>query len=198
METRPLSMAGCHQLTVASPNQPGLFAAITGALALHGLDVHAAEIFTLTDNTVLAIFTVSTPPDLLQPAETFARVGRSIHYALNGKLALGYRLDELRNSPLIRHRTPTGKSPEILVDNTSSDFHTTLTIRADDRIGFLFDVAETLSTMCIQVHLAKIGANVDRVEDVFFVRTDLGEKIIEKDQIRELKRALLHTLNAKG
>ncbi|MBN2141545.1 MAG: [protein-PII] uridylyltransferase [Desulfovibrionaceae bacterium] len=198
IEMRLLETMGCRQVTLAAPNQPGLFAAAAGALSLQGMDVHAAELFTFTDDTVLDIFTVSAPPDILYSEETFARVGRSVHYALNGKLALGYRLEKLRSSPLVRRRKSPGPPPEVEIDNTGSDFHTILTVRADDRIGLLYDIAHTLATMFVQVHLAKIGTHLDRIEDTFHVRTDLGEKVTDREQIRELKAALTHALASRS
>jgi [protein-PII] uridylyltransferase len=191
---RPLAALGCHELTFSAKDQTGLFAAIAGAFALHDMNVLAADIFTFSDGTVLDIFTVSPPPDTLFAEEAFARVRRSVHYALSGKLSLEERLAEKRGSLLARKTKATGRPPRVVVDNESSDFFTLLEARADDRPGLLYDVLSALCRLGLDIHAAKVGTKVDRVADVFHVRDALGGKIADPDRIAEIKKALTRAL----
>lgn len=191
IEARPGKAGKTFELTVAALDQPGLFATIAGALSLHGLDILGADLFTWKDGTAVDVLTVSEPPETLFADEVWARVKRSIRYALTGKLDLAARLEERRNSPLTRRRTGPRLKPFVTVDNTASDFHTVIEVAATDRTGFLFDMARTLAAHHLSIHLAKIATIHGRAADVFHVRTQEGMRLTDDARIRALKKDLL-------
>ncbi|BDQ34083.1 [protein-PII] uridylyltransferase [Pseudodesulfovibrio portus] len=191
IQARPGKAANTFELTVAAVDQPGLFATIAGAISLHGLDILAADIFTWRDGTAVDVFTVSEPPESLYADEVWARIRRSISYALAGKLDLAARLEERRNSPLTKRRTGPKLKPIVTVDNTTSDFHTVIEVAATDRTGFLFDMARTLAAHHLSIHLAKIATIKGRAADVFHVRTQDGMRLTDETRIQALKIDLL-------
>ena len=191
IEPRPGKAEHTYELTVAAVDQPGLFATIAGAISLHGLDILAADIFTWKDRTAIDVFTVSAPPENLYADEVWNRIRRSISSALTGRLDLGSRLEERRNSPLTRHRSGPRLKTIVTVDNTSSDFHTVVEVAATDRTGFLFDMARTLADHRLSIHLAKITTIKGRAADVFHVRTQDGQRLTDETRIRALKKDLL-------
>ncbi len=191
---RRLPEAGCFELIFTAQDQPGLFASIAGAFALHDMNVLAADIFTFSDGTVLDVFMVDGPQDSLYPEEVFARVRRSVHYALSGKLSLEERLAEKRNSLFARKTKGTGRPPRVVVDNEASDFFTLVEARADDRPGLLYDMLSALSHLGVDIHAAKVGTKVDRVADVFYIRDNLGGKILDQDRLAEIKKSLTRAL----
>lgn len=160
-------------------------------LSLHGLDIHAAELFTWKDGTALDVFVVSDPPDSLFPDEAWGRVQRSIHYALTGKLSLDYRLEERRNSPLQKAVSRPRYKAAVHVDNEESDFYTRIEIKAGDRLGLLYDLASALHAQGLDIQLARIATSGGRVADVFYVRDGLGQKVEDPGQARSLEQALL-------
>lgn len=181
----------CFELTLAALDRPGLFATLAGAISLHQLDIHSAEIFTWADGTAMDVFLVSEPPDALFPDEAFARIGRSASYALQGKLDLEFRLAERRNSPLVRQRKGPSLAPSVQVDNRASDFHTLIEVKATDRLGLLYDIASCLSRHAVDVQLARIGTAKGRVADVFYVREPGGQKIEDPQRIAAIEADLL-------
>jgi [protein-PII] uridylyltransferase len=62
-------------------------------------------------------------------------------------------------------------------DHDASDFHTVIEVGAPDRPGLLFDLARALSTLELDVHLARVATYGHRVVDVFYV-TDLEGKTL--------------------
>lgn len=104
VEVTPGKAKGTFRLTIAALDRTGLFATIAGAIALHEVNILAADLFTWKDGTAVDVFTVSDPPENLFSNEVWARISRSINYALTGKLQLAARLEERRNSPLVRRR----------------------------------------------------------------------------------------------
>ncbi|WP_232005553.1 [protein-PII] uridylyltransferase [Pseudodesulfovibrio profundus] len=194
IEARPAKVKGTYQLTIAALDQPGLFVTIAGALTLHGLNILAADLFTWKDGTAVDVFTVGEPPENLFADEVWARVSRSINYALVGKLDIASRLEDRRKSPLTKGRKGPKMAPIVKVDNDSSDFYSIIEIAATDKIGFLFDMARVLTKHGVSIHLAKITTIRGRAADIFHVRDTHGGKIVEEKRIEQITNDLLQAL----
>ncbi|CCH49612.1 UTP-GlnB uridylyltransferase, GlnD [Pseudodesulfovibrio piezophilus C1TLV30] len=182
---------GTYTLTIAALDSPGLFATIAGALALHGLNILAADIFTWKDGTAVDVFTVGEPPENLFPHEVWARVKRSIGYARVGKLDIESRLEDRRNSPLTMKRPGPRLRPIVTIDNSASDFYTVIEVAATDRTGFLFDMARTLANLSLSIHLAKITTIKGRAADIFHIRDTEGGKLTDSARLQAVHEALL-------
>jgi len=191
IEVEPGKAKGTFRLTIAALDQAGLFATIAGAITLHGLNILAADIFTWKDGTAVDVFTVSEPPENLFADEIWARISRSIGYAMVGKLNIASRLDDRRNSPITKSRTGPKLRPIATIDNTSSDFYTVIEIAATDRTGFLFDMARTLIEHDIFIHLAKISTIKGRAADIFHVKDEHGQKLLDEERINAIQKALM-------
>ncbi|WP_285907936.1 [protein-PII] uridylyltransferase [Pseudodesulfovibrio pelocollis] len=191
VEAEPGPAEGTYRLTIAALDRTGLFATMAGALALHGLNILAADLFTWADGTAVDVFTVAQPPDTLFVDEVWPRVGRSIAHALTGHLDLDTRLGERRNSPLARNGASPRLRPLVTVHNRDSDAFTVIEVAAPDRIGFLHDMARTLAAHGLSIHLAKIATIKGRAADIFHVRDRAGNRLTDPDRIDALRRALL-------
>ena len=194
MDARTEPGAGIWELVFAARRQPGLFAAITGVLALHDINIFSANTFLWGEGTVVAVFQVSDPPDPLYAHEYFAKVRFSVKYALTGKLSLDYRLDKKRDSLLAATSRGPATPVQAKIDNTVTDFYSVIEVRADDRIGLLYELARCLEQLNIDVHIAKIATDHDRAMDFFYVRDAFGQKIEDSAQAEEIIHALTHRL----
>jgi [protein-PII] uridylyltransferase len=191
IEAGPGRAEGTCRLTIAALDRTGLFATMAGALALHGLNILAADLFTWADNTAVDVFTVSEPTDTLFMDEIWPRVARSIEQALTNRLDLAARLEQRRNSPLYKGNAAPRLRPIVTVDNQGSDFFTIVEVAAPDRIGFLHDMARTLSGHGLSIHLAKITTIKGRAADIFHVRDTTGAKLTDPERIEAVRRDLL-------
>lgn len=191
LQARPTGVGSTYEVSIAAKDRPGLFATLAGVLALHQLDILAADLFTWKDKTVVDVFVVDSPPDKLYVEEVFERVRRAAHYAFLGKLSLGYRLGEMRRSPLHGAASTPDLPPVVRVDNEASDFHTLVEVAAPDRLGLLYDIAAALANMYVEVHLAKITTDAGRVADVFHVLASDGRKLDDPGLVRQVEDALL-------
>jgi [protein-PII] uridylyltransferase len=185
---------GCFSVHFAALDQPGLFPALCGVLTLHGLNVLAADVFTWADHTVITVFRLQTPPDLLYVDELLFRLKRSMKWAMTGKLFLDLRLEEKHRAMLQRRLPGHGLPPTVSVDNEASDFYTAVQIVADDHPGCLYRIARVFEQMHMHVQRAKIATQVDRIADSFDLRDHGGRKIEDPGQIRELEQALIFAL----
>jgi [protein-PII] uridylyltransferase len=83
----------------------------------------------------------------------------------------------------------------VAMDNEASDFFTVIEIGAADRIGVLYDITRTLAELRLDVHLAKIATYADRVIDSFYVRDEVGRRIIDRAPMARIERTLQDRLS---
>ncbi|WP_027721808.1 ACT domain-containing protein [Maridesulfovibrio zosterae] len=181
------------KLVIAARDQDFLFAAQSGVLALHSINILSAEIFSWTDNIALNVFIVETPPDSA-PDDIWSRVERSIMYAMTGRLSLDYRLHKKRNTIYAKAasiRVPT----RVKVDSDSSESCTLIEVITQDRSGLLYDMAALFSRMNVNLRMARISTTGQSVFDVFHVESPEGGKIQDPEHAKELVSALEYVLS---
>ncbi len=172
-------------------DRPGLLARIFGVLALHNLDVLAAQIFTLKDGTAVDILEVESSVHKDYEEQDWEAVRRDMDLALRDRLALSYRLaSKLRPLGQASGQVCLRPGAEVVIDNETSDFYTLVEVYVEDRRGLLYDITKTLSDFGLDIFRAKIGTRADQVVDVFYVLDRWGQKITEPDLQEELKNAL--------
>lgn len=174
---------------------PGIFYRLTGALSSQGLEILAAEINTLADGLVFDRF-YALDLDFVgePPGERIDDVCKALRMSLTDK----HDQPKFRRvwkahpeSELIPH-LPT----QVRVDNSTSDKYTIIDVFAADRTGLLFTIARTLFEAGVSVSVAKIGAYLDQVVDVFYVTDFAGNRIEDEQQIQLLRQKLLEEIAA--
>jgi [protein-PII] uridylyltransferase len=75
-------------------------------------------------------------------------------------------------------------------DNFVSDTHTVIDVRTQDRPGLLYLIASTLSSLGLDLSLAKIATEADQVMDVFYITEADGQKVQAEDRMAEIRGAL--------
>ena len=184
------------KVTFISKDRPGLFSDIAGVMALNNINILSSNIYTWADGTVVDIFSVTKPLDSINPEETWKRIEKDLENTFSGKLALSYRLSKKSVPSLLSGPTkPKLLPPEVIVDNKSSDFFTLVEVFASDRVGLLYLITRTLFELRLDILIAKTGVKGDQIADVFYIRDLDGQKVEDEDQVKELKKALLHQLS---
>lgn len=185
---------GLYELVLIAKDQPGLFSKVCGVLAIHGLNILGAQIYTRSDGIALDIFTVSGYFERALGSDTWGKIRHDIKRALEGKMALEYRVTEKAKRYQNQKKRVLKRPAEVEVDNDSSDFYTVIEVHAEDRIGLLFTITRAMFELALDIHLAKVSTNVDKVIDVFYVWDVYGRKLSDKEQISDVKRAILAAL----
>ncbi|HEY8200954.1 MAG TPA: ACT domain-containing protein, partial [Actinomycetota bacterium] len=176
------------EVVVVAPDRPGLFSKVSGVLALHGLNVLTAQIFTRADGVALEVFRVTGT------GERFDRVARDVAKALRGRISLDVRLDEKRQQYAGRVAKGARQAPHVTVDNGISDFYTVIEVHATDRVGLLYAITRALADLELDVHLAKVATYGEDVVDAFYVRDLEGQKVSDPEHVQEIERTILHKL----
>ncbi len=182
----PFLLARSHQpgacsfcLTLVAADRPGLFARVCAALNRHGLSVLSADLCTWDDGTVVDVFWVTEPLDMLYADQAFEQVETSLRVLFADES----ELDKVSASVSPRQRKVFALDDELVsvrLDNEPSDFHTVLTVRAPDVGGLLATISLTLYRLGLDLVFAKIATQKDKAMDTFHVRMG-GGKIPDAD-----------------
>jgi [protein-PII] uridylyltransferase len=178
---------GTYEVLVVAIDRPGVLSWISGALAIGGISILSAQVFTTEDGTAVDLFEVegAFEPEI---TESRWRAFRStLRRTIEGSISLEHRVDEKRRSyPSPKVTTPV----TVQVDNHASDFFTVVEVGAPDRIGLLYDITRVFADLKLDVHLAKVATYAGRVVDAFYVRDGVGRKIEDPVQLGEIESAL--------
>jgi [protein-PII] uridylyltransferase len=184
-----------HEFMLVSRDRPGLFATVCGVLALRGVDIHDAEIYTRPDGVAVEIFRVTGAHGEI-PSERWDRIGRDVHAALAGELDLDEALMRKARQERHRggHRLAAGSAPVLTIDNEASATHTVVEVHATDRIGLLRQITDALHRADCDISLAKVATYGAAVVDVFYIRDLSGNRITAPDDVRRIEDELRQRL----
>jgi [protein-PII] uridylyltransferase len=165
---------GTYEVLVVAKDRSGLLSWIAGALALAGMSILTAHVFTTDDGVATDLFEVEGFWEADVPGRRWREFRGMLRRAVDGSISLERRVDEKRRwYPAPRVPTPV----TIAVDNDASDFSTVIEVGAPDRLGLLYDITRTFAELGLDVHLAKVATYEGRVVDSFYVRDALGPKV---------------------
>jgi len=179
---------GEGEVTVVGPDQPATFNRIAAVLALHGMDVRAAQAW--SDNGHAASrFSVASG----ERTPSVERVTADIVLALAGRLAIDARLAE--RAALYRRRPvdPPGVASGVTVriDNDASDTATVIDVHAADSIGLLYRITRVLADMDLGLRTALVQTLGTGIADAFYVTDRSGHKVVDERHQSEIERAVL-------
>jgi [protein-PII] uridylyltransferase len=175
------------RVTLVSVDRPGLFARLCAALARHGMSVLGAELSVWDDKTVVDVFWVTEPLDMLYADETV----RAFEACLASLFDDENGLDRLSVQVAAKLKKVYALDPDLVrvhLDNSVSDFYTLLSIQAPDVPGLLATISLCLFRLGIDLVFAKIATQNDKAMDILHVREG-GEKISELE-CQNLERTL--------
>jgi [protein-PII] uridylyltransferase len=189
----PAVLLAPPNVVVAAPDRRGLFSSVAGALALHGMDVRAANV-SGEDGVVVELFTVEvargTWPDTARLREDLAAV-------LSDRMAIGDRLSEReRVYPARRRAAAHVLETDVGVDNEASDSATVIEVRAKDEVGLLHRLTRTLYEADLDLVSARVSTLGELVVDVFYVRESSGGKVTDGARLEEITTAIWASLRA--
>jgi [protein-PII] uridylyltransferase len=175
-------------ITVFAPDRPGLLSRAAGVLALHSLEVHAAVLDSHAGVSV-EVFTASPRFGSL-PDTTLLR--EQLGLALTDALPLAERVAAKERDYGGRPTDPP--EPRVLWfdDEAGQDYPgaVVLELRAGDRIGLLYRVAETLERSGVDVLWARAATLGATVVDSFCIRAVDGRAL--DDTARAAMAAAVH------
>jgi [protein-PII] uridylyltransferase len=160
------------RLVIAAPDRSGLLAAAAGVLCLAGLDVRSADARTIDGIAVDEFDVVPGPRGLPAPESLAASLEDALADRLDLAEAIASRAHAYRRSGAARTSVMT------TVDQSASALATVVEVRAPDRIGLLWRLADTITANGLTVGAARAVSLGHEAVDVFYVRTAEGSKLV--------------------
>jgi [protein-PII] uridylyltransferase len=174
-------------VVVAVPHRIGSLAAAAGVLALHSLEVHAAELATLGG---VAVFTLTVSPrfgGLPDPALLRSDITRALDGGLHLPDALARK--ERDYAPLGSVEPPA--PPRVLWFDDEATGAVVLELRGTDRIGLLHRIAAALEECGADVRWARASTLGASVVDAFGLAGTGGDGTLGRTERRRIEKAVL-------
>jgi [protein-PII] uridylyltransferase len=188
---------GITEITIYTPDHPGLFSGIAGAMAISGANIVDAKIFTMTNGMALDIFSIQdSDAGIYDEQPALERLCTRIEDALAGRIR---PREELERRPAIGARSSVFTvAPRVLINNTASRTHSVIEINGRDRPGLLYLITQVLTELGLQIASALITTYGERAVDVFYVKDAFGMQITHEGKLEQIRKALLASLEDGG
>ncbi|MBT5072523.1 MAG: [protein-PII] uridylyltransferase [Kordiimonadaceae bacterium] len=185
------------ELSVYAQDHPGLFARLTGAIALSGASIQDARIFTTKDGMALDTFRIQgADGQVFKEKAKLKKLESNIKETLAGELRPREVFDRRRVKK--KHTDIFKVEPRVLIDNKASNSRTVIEINGWDRIGYLFDLSQVLVDLKISISSAHIATYGERAITVFFVRDIFGHKVTNEKKLKTIEEKLMNILTVEA
>jgi len=181
------------QIILSTLDMSGLFSIITGVMAANGINILGAQIYTRSDGEALDILQVRrSTGGIIDDPKKWNKVRNDLNAVLEGRK----RIDALfkRSSSLMPEKPRPRQADRVEVVNDVSDQYTVVDVYTTDKVGLLYDITRTLSSLGLYIGVAKISTKVDQVADTFYLQDIFGQKVTQPDKLDELRNRLLESL----
>ncbi|WP_299045272.1 [protein-PII] uridylyltransferase [uncultured Tateyamaria sp.] len=170
------------------PDHPGIFARLTGALALVGANVVDARSYTTSDGFVTDAFWIQDADGNPYDAARLPRLRKMIERTLAGEVVTR---DAMKDRDKVKKREKAFKVPtHITFDNDGSDIYTIIEVDTRDRPGLLHDLTRTLAASNVYIANAVIATYGEQVVDTFYVKDMFGLKYYSDAKQKTLEKRL--------
>jgi [protein-PII] uridylyltransferase len=189
---QPTVAVNAGTVRVVGRDQPGLFAATVGLLALHGQDVRAARAASSPD---VAVAEFDVEPLFGEPVRA-AEFEAELHLALDGRLDLGDRLEKRGRAyaRLQMRAAAYTAAPLVIIHADESPVAAIVEVRARDGVGVLYRIARALVGAGLDIRLAKIATLGHEVVDTFYVVDARDARRPSADALAGLEATVLEAL----
>ncbi|WP_299547736.1 [protein-PII] uridylyltransferase [uncultured Tateyamaria sp.] len=170
------------------PDHPGIFARLTGALALVGANVVDARSYTTSDGYVTDAFWIQDADGNPYEASRLPRLRKMIERTLAGEVITR---DAIKDRDKVKKREKAFRVPtHITFDNEGSDIYTIIEVDTRDRPGLLHDLTRTLAASNVYIANAVIATYGEQVVDTFYVKDMFGLKYYSEAKQKTLEKKL--------
>jgi [protein-PII] uridylyltransferase len=189
-----LAHAPVTKVILCTYDRPGLFTKMVGVFTLNNIKVLEARIFTLKNGLAFDIYGVTNPVDPYREAEIWSKVNEDIRLALEDRLPLNELIQKKEKTALYPERYEGLQTKKVHINNEISDFFSVIEVRSDVGVELLYNLAKEMFSVGLDIRFAKFNSDEEKMTGDFYVRDSFGQKILEQEQIDEIKRDILGIL----
>jgi [protein-PII] uridylyltransferase len=171
----------CTELTICSQDSTGLFARISGALTARGINILSADLYTREDGIVIDMFKVRLVKSAhaVRP-EQWNKIEQDIIASIEGRYDVVAAVEKWRAKNVPRLGKPRGHPRGNLAvhfDQDASAGSTVVEVRKQDEPGLAFRIANSLTSLGLNINFARIATEKGRALDIFYVTDSAGNKL---------------------
>jgi len=195
------TQARCADLHLCAPNRHGLFACVAGTLTAQGVNILSVQLHTRADGIAIDSFKVrdAAGEPITDPAR-WEQIDDAIRRAICGELDVAAAVEKRLRSQTVsrfqRRKMIAPSATRISWDNQSSDRSTILELRTGDRLGLAYKIANTLSSLDLDIVFAKVATEKNLALDIFYVTNAAGEKLAD-GELAAIEDAILGALGER-
>jgi [protein-PII] uridylyltransferase len=165
-------------------------------MSLAGANIISAKIFTLKNGMVVDVFQIQ---DIMGPvfdrSDRLAKMSVYMEQALSGELDLAEMFAQRASHYSNPSRSAVTSAGQVIIENDASNVCSVIEMIGTDRNGFLYEVTNTIADLGLSIATAHVSTYGTQVADVFYVKDVFGMKITHETKLRQVKEALLQTIN---
>src|SRR6185437_1937177 len=169
-------------IAIYTPDHPGLFSQLAGAVSVSGGSIVDAKAFTTTDGFALDVFSVQDADggpfgDVSRINRLRENITRTVSGQMYPRKALAKREEGRRQIAAFR------MTPRVNFDNDASSTATVIEVEGLDRPGLLYDVTRAIFDSSLSISSSIVATYGERAIDTFYVRDSFGHKIKHPDKL---------------
>jgi [protein-PII] uridylyltransferase len=193
-ELQKLAHAPVTKIVLCTYDRPGLFTKMVGVFTLNNIKVLEARVFTLKNGLAFDIYGVTNPLDPYREAEIWSKINEDVRLALKDRLPLDELIQKKERMTQYSARYGEQQAKKVHINNEISDFFSVIEVRSDTGVELLYNLAKQMFSLGLDIRIAKFNSDEEMMTGNFYVRDSSGQKILEQDQIDEIKRDILGIL----
>ncbi len=208
LEVRCYPLKGHSELAVVTPDAPGVLAAIAGALTANRVDVLGAVLghVDLPEGSVRRLVTDMFYVRDLKGEAIAEDDPRWLKLTADlRELLAGGHPDPEKVATLIARRRPRSTMPKRVTPGVITEIKlhddstqaTIVEVATRDRVGVLYAITQTLADLGLDISLAKVATEGEKVADVFYV-TRAGKRITDDVERRVILQRLRLAVESPG
>jgi [protein-PII] uridylyltransferase len=184
------------ELMIYTPDHPGLFSKLSGAIAISGGSIVDAKAFTTTDGFALDVFSLQDADGgAFGDPPRIERLRQAIAKTLSGEIV---PRKILAGRALRKRVAAFSVRPRVAFDNEASAIATVIEVEGLDRQGLLYNVTQAIFESGLSISSSIVATYGERAVDVFYVRDGFGHKITHRERLATLEQRLLEALSGES
>lgn len=189
---------GFTEVAVCTWDRHGLLAKVAGSLAMVGLNIVRADVYTRADDVVLDVFQVcNRAGEHVDDESALREMADLLEAALSSERTqaqMAMRQIEKVLGAVAAATRKKGVEPIVTFDNEHSEEYTVTYLEARDRLGLLYAILQALAVAETNIAHAIVTTEHDMAADVFYLTDSRGRKIQDKLRLMQLRAALIRKL----
>jgi len=180
------------EIVLYTPDHPGLFSQLAGAVSASGGTIVDAKAFTTTDGFALDVFSIQDAEGgTFGDTSRVERLRQSIENTLRGVV---YLRQTIAKRPPKKKASAFRVTPRVDFDNEASNTATVVEVEGLDRPGLLYEVTDAIFASGLSISSAMVSTYGERAVDVFYVRDGFGHKVRHEERLKAVRQRLLAAL----